>query len=96
MKVNVVVPLEAEKEEEYVVGSFVERKSESLGIDNDDDDDFEYLAIRHKKLLDAGQVPSVGRASIFLKKMDKRKNDVCGIFFFCFFPSLLFIVGKMI
>ncbi|CAA2935360.1 Hypothetical predicted protein [Olea europaea subsp. europaea] len=68
LDVNPIVPLEAEKEEEYVVGLFVE----GLGGDQDDDN-FEHPIVGLKKFIDEGKTKSVDRTGRSTEKKNKGK-----------------------
>ncbi|CAA2986570.1 Hypothetical predicted protein [Olea europaea subsp. europaea] len=65
---NQIVPLEAEKGEEYVVGLFVE----GLGGDQDDDN-FEHPIVGLKKFIDEGKTKSVDRTGRSTEKKNKGK-----------------------
>ncbi|CAA2980126.1 Hypothetical predicted protein [Olea europaea subsp. europaea] len=68
LEVNQIVPLEAEKGEEYVVGLFVER------LDGDqDDDNFEHPIVGLKKLIDEGKTKSIDRTGRSTEKKNKWK-----------------------
>ncbi|CAA2976135.1 Hypothetical predicted protein [Olea europaea subsp. europaea] len=73
LEVNQIVPLEAEKGEEYVVGLFVE----GLG-DDQDDDDFEHPVVSLKKLIGEGKTKSVDRARRSTEKKNKGKINKDG------------------
>ncbi|CAA2974931.1 Hypothetical predicted protein [Olea europaea subsp. europaea] len=68
LDVNQIVPLEAEKGEEYVVGLFVE----GLGGDQDDDN-FEHPIVGLKKFIDEGKTKSVDRTGRSTEKKNKGK-----------------------
>ncbi|CAA3009057.1 Hypothetical predicted protein [Olea europaea subsp. europaea] len=68
LDVNQIVPLEAEKREEYVVDLFVE----GLGGDQDDDN-FEHPIVGLKKFIDEGKTKSVDRIERSTEKKNKGK-----------------------
>ncbi|CAA3033477.1 Hypothetical predicted protein [Olea europaea subsp. europaea] len=74
LEMNQIVPLEAEKGEEYVVGLLVE----GLGGDQDDDN-FEHPVVGLKKLIDEGKTKSVDRAGRSTKKKNKGKINEDGV-----------------
>jgi hypothetical protein len=85
LEVKRIVPLEAEKEEEYSTGLFFE----GLGVD-----DFEHPIVVKKKLLVEGKAKSVDRAGRSLENKNKGNIDeVCGHFFFLLFLSFQFLTS---
>ncbi|CAA2993762.1 Hypothetical predicted protein [Olea europaea subsp. europaea] len=74
LEANQIVPLEAEKGEEYVVGLFVE------GLSGDqDDDNFEHPVVGLKRLIDEGKIKFVDRAERSKEKKNKEKINENGV-----------------
>ncbi|KAL2462268.1 hypothetical protein Adt_45688 [Abeliophyllum distichum] len=79
LEVNIVRPTDAEKEEAYTDGFFVNYKSQ--GQDTDDDDDFEPPVIHQLKLLIVAQELSFGNGSFSKLEQEKTVETICASLF---------------